>query len=222
MMRHVTGNDPRPHYVHQSNLAEDGVMYDLVNAALDRYNTYFKPGLDQLTPTQIDDSLDQVAKWNKALAAGDVSGYIRDGQVFVQNSNATTAIDVPLTGTTAGALYGKQRMGWKRVNAAKSVTVGLNDPKAGANPAITGTAASGQTLTASTGGWTGTAPIAYAYQWQRCASTGVCSNIPGATASTYGVTAADVGSRLKVVVSASNWMSSYSQNSSGMTAAVTG
>jgi len=222
MMRHVTGNDPRPHYVHQSNLAEDGVMYDLVNAALDRYNTYFKPGLDQLTPTQIDDSLDQVAKWNKALAAGDVSGYIRDGQVFVQNSNATTAIDVPLTGTTAGALYGKQRMGWKRVNAAKSVTVGLNDPKAGANPAITGTAASGQTLTASTGGWTGTAPIAYAYQWQRCASTGVCSNIPGATTSTYGVTAADVGYQLQVVVSASNWMSSYSQNSSGMTAAVTG
>ena len=27
-MGHVVGNDPRPHYVHQANMAEDGIVPD--------------------------------------------------------------------------------------------------------------------------------------------------------------------------------------------------
>jgi fibronectin type 3 domain-containing protein len=72
-------------------------------------------------------------------------------------------------------------------------------------PTISGTAASGQTLAASTGSWSGTAPITFTYQWRRCDSAGAnCSSIDGATSTTYVLQSADVGSRLRVVVTASN------------------
>lgn len=54
-------------------------------------------------------------------------------------------------------------------------------------PVISGTLEVGETLTASTGTWTGTAPITYTYQWKR---NGV--DIPGATGATYVAQAADV------------------------------
>ena len=49
-------------------------------------------------------------------------------------------------------------------------------------PSITGTPADGGTLTADPGTWTGTAPIDYDYQWQRCDEDGAgCTDITGAT-----------------------------------------
>jgi hypothetical protein len=76
-------------------------------------------------------------------------------------------------------------------------------------PAVSGTLRDGQMLTAIPGTWTGTAPITYAYQWQRCsASGGSCVDITGAKSQTYGLVAADVGSTLRVVVTASNDLSS--------------
>jgi hypothetical protein len=57
-------------------------------------------------------------------------------------------------------------------------------------------------LVASTGAWSGTAPISYAYQWQLCKPG--CTNIAGATGSSLGVSQVDVGGRLRVVVTASN------------------
>ena len=72
-------------------------------------------------------------------------------------------------------------------------------------PEITGTPRVGQTLTAQEGNWTGTAPITYAYQWLRCnAQAANCAAITGATAKTYAVTAADLGARLRVRVTARN------------------
>ena len=72
-------------------------------------------------------------------------------------------------------------------------------------PTINGTAQDGQILTASPGAWSGTTPISYAYQWQRCdTSGGNCANISGATATTYTVVSADVGHTLIIVVTASN------------------
>jgi hypothetical protein len=73
------------------------------------------------------------------------------------------------------------------------------------SPTISGTPQEGQTLTADPGTWSGTAPISYAYDWQRCDSNGAnCSSISGATGSTYGVTSADVGGTLRVKVTATN------------------
>ena len=53
-------------------------------------------------------------------------------------------------------------------------------------PAITGDADVGGTLTAGTGTWTGTAPVTFTYQWQRCDADGTnCVDIAGATDDTY-------------------------------------
>jgi hypothetical protein len=80
-----------------------------------------------------------------------------------------------------------------------------NMPANTAPPTISGTPEEGQTLTASTGTWTGTAPIAYVYQWQRCDATGTnCANSAGATSQQYKPVAADVGHTMRIVVTASN------------------
>jgi uncharacterized delta-60 repeat protein len=82
-------------------------------------------------------------------------------------------------------------------------------------PAISGTAKDGQTLSASTGTWSGTAPISYTYQWNRCNASGAsCVGITGATAATRTVAAADVGSTLRVGVTAKNSAASTSATSS--------
>jgi hypothetical protein len=77
-------------------------------------------------------------------------------------------------------------------------------PVAVTPPTIGGAAQQGQTLTASPGTWT--APDAtFAYQWQRCDATGAnCVAVPGATTAMYAVTAADVGTTLRVAVVATN------------------
>jgi hypothetical protein len=69
-------------------------------------------------------------------------------------------------------------------------------------PAITGTLQSGQTLSAANGTWDSSSPTSFTYRWQRCSAT--CSDIPGATGSTYTLTTSDVGTTLDAVVSATN------------------
>jgi Calcineurin-like phosphoesterase len=73
-----------------------------------------------------------------------------------------------------------------------------------AAPAITGTAAEGSLLTASTGTWTNR-PTSFSYQWAQCNTGGAaCSSIHGQTSSTYLAGTADVGSTLRVSVTANN------------------
>ena len=80
-------------------------------------------------------------------------------------------------------------------------------------PVVSGTAQEGLTLSASSGSWSGTAPISYAYQWRRCDSAGGACVDVGGNASSYALTGADVGSRMRVVVTASNGAGSSSATS---------
>jgi hypothetical protein len=81
---------------------------------------------------------------------------------------------------------------------------GLSAPGVVSLPTIGGIARDGSTLTASPGEWTGPS-ASYAYQWQRCGSTGAaCSAISGASLSTYLLATVDTGATLRVTVTASN------------------
>ena len=175
MFRHVMGNDPRPHMFHQSNLAEDGIMYSVVNRLLSMYKGYFKTTLEQPRLSQSGAIMQRQARWQQLVSSGAVSGYIRGGQVVVQSS---VAAEVPLTGTTVGTAYGAHRSGWTTVGAGATVTFNLTDPANTAAPRVTGTPRAGQVLTATNGTWNGTGPLTYTYQWQRC-ENGACTSIPG-------------------------------------------
>jgi hypothetical protein len=71
-------------------------------------------------------------------------------------------------------------------------------------PRITGTAARNSLLVATPGSWTGTTPMTFSYQWQRCSTPTACTSITRATLSTYRPVVEDVGKRLRVVVTAGN------------------
>jgi hypothetical protein len=71
-------------------------------------------------------------------------------------------------------------------------------------PTISGTAMEGETLTASSGSWSGSPTITFAYRWQRCNSSGGnCSNTSVKT-QTYKLSSGDVDHTMRVSVTATN------------------
>ncbi len=87
--------------------------------------------------------------------------------------------------------------------ATAAVSAAANTPATGA-PTITGTAQVGQTLTAGTTAIMdadGLTTPSYTYQWIRVATDNSETNIASATASTYTLVAADLGTTVKVRVS---------------------
>ena len=85
-------------------------------------------------------------------------------------------------------------------------------------PTITGTAKAGSTLTAVPGTW-GPSPVALTYQWK---ANGTASGlaIAGATASTYKLTAADVGKTISVTVTGTKAGYTTAANTSARTGTV--
>jgi serine protease AprX len=77
-------------------------------------------------------------------------------------------------------------------------------PLASAPPIVTGNAEQGAVLTGSDGAWSASNPVSITHQWQRCDSAFACTDIRGATSSTYTPTLEDVRSALRVVVTATS------------------
>jgi len=144
---HMMGNDPRPHYFHQTNLAEsdraDGaVFYPVLNAMLAGYNRWFNTTVPilQLTPTQISDQIGRQDTW---AAARGVTGYIEGVRVTIANGTTTRAV-VPLSGTEVGTLYGGTRSGWANAAVGSSThTAAVSWPAPTPPPATTLTAGTG-------------------------------------------------------------------------------
>jgi hypothetical protein len=85
--------------------------------------------------------------------------------------------------------------------AAKPVTTA----QASAPPTVSGLAMEEEVLQATGGTWTGQGTITKAFFWQRCNAVGEgCATMVGAAGQTYTLTTADVGSRIRVIETASN------------------
>ena len=124
-------------------------------------------------------------------------------------------VKVTVTATNAGG-------SGKATSAATSLVLGvLIAPVDTSSPTVSGSAVEGQTLSASSGSWTGS-PTSYAYIWEDCNSAGeACSSIAGATGASYKLASTDVGDRLRVVVTASNGAGEGLPASSAATVLVT-
>ncbi len=116
----------------------------------------------------------------------------------LSSENVDTTVGIIITASdTNGSL--------SVASAATQPIASATAPVVAAAPSITGTDQEGQTLTASTGEWSGEGTITYTYQWERCAEEGQdCADIAGAITSTYLLTMGDVGSTVRVVVSATD------------------
>ncbi len=139
-------------------------------------------------------------QWERCSSSGEgclnISGATSSTYVLAHVDVGATLL-VVVTGTN---LAGKSASGSKLTGVVAALA-----PSPEVGPAIKGEAKDEQTLTAENGTWSGTPTITYTYQWQRCDSSGNnCNPISGATSSTYGLTPADVGSTLKVTVTAKN------------------
>jgi len=153
--------------------------------------------------------------WRRCDANGNNCSEIGKGQTYeVTSRDVGHRLRVVVTAkNSAGSASAESP-------ATAVVTAAGSGPKSTAAPTISGTPQDNLTLTAQPGTWTGTAPIAFTYQWQRCDANGNnCQSIGGANGSTYRATSNDVGHRLRVAVVARNGAGS-STATSGATAVV--
>jgi hypothetical protein len=159
---------------------------------------------------------------------GVAADFVRVGAPYRFGAGQESVAVSIVIGTFLGKLYAV--LGFLRVDRVVSIIVFIGDPdvkvgraqlvalgrpgaahvRAGlapistAAPAISGIATAGQTLTASPGAWR-SPPASFSYRWQRCDASGAnCVDIPGATTSTRLLLDDDVGSTVRVEVTAAN------------------
>jgi hypothetical protein len=122
---HVLGNDPRPHYAHQSNLAEGRVLYPVVDAIVAQYRSMFADTAPLVQPTMTEASaeLTRQAEWAQLMASTPdaVQGYTVDGVVYI--ATTLSSVQVPVTvpmgtavnGVPMATTYGGEGSGWVTV-----------------------------------------------------------------------------------------------------------
>jgi hypothetical protein len=152
-------------------------------------------------------------QWERCDASGDNCSPIDSAgaqQYILTASDIGHTLRIQESATNAGGTSSpttSSATGVVQANPASATRPSNSSP-----PLISGTAQVGRMLQTTTGAWSGTAPVSYTYQWQRCKPG--CLNIAGATASTLALTSTDAGAHLQVVVTASNSAGSANATSS--------
>ena len=127
-------------------------------------------------------------------------------------------------GATIQVIVTASNLGGTATATSAATTTVTGPPVNTAVPTISGTVTHGFTLTAAPGTWSGFPVPTYTYQWQRCAPAAftTCTNIAGATGSTYVPLNAtpDKTYKLLVVVTATNSQGTASQASNKTATAV--
>jgi Gametolysin peptidase M11 len=149
--------------------------------------------------------------WTAASDNAGVTGYrVYRGGVEIGTSTGLSFTDgAPPAGTTISySVRARDAAGNLGPPATVTVTTpgssSTQAPVSVAPPVISGTPREGERLTASPGSWSGAAPLSLTYRWLRCDRQNRCVAIAGAAGSSYKVTRADVGRRLRVRVTATN------------------
>jgi hypothetical protein len=136
-LSHIVANDPRPHYVHQSNLAEERILYPLLDKILGDYRATFATNapIVNARTSAIGTELARQASW--APQAGTFPAYVQDGKVTIQPP-AGLAVPItvpegtrdisgllgPLLGGPFGSVYAGERSDYKAGTTTLSLPAG--------------------------------------------------------------------------------------------------
>lgn len=126
-LAHLLGNDPRPHYAHQANLAADGVLYPVLDKVLATYRTDFADIAPLLNPTMEDAGAELVRQANWKAATSRLTGTVSGSSVTIKNTSASS-LTAPVTmpsgtrqgSTTFGTSYAGQNSAWVSFGAGQS------------------------------------------------------------------------------------------------------
>ncbi|MFC9318912.1 hypothetical protein ACFTWR_31650 [Streptomyces nigra] len=93
---HAISNDPRPHYVHQSNLAEDRILYPVLDKVLADHGALFADNtpLENLRQSAIGTEFKRRDAWQSALSQNRVTAYRLGSKVTV---SAPSGVQIPVT-----------------------------------------------------------------------------------------------------------------------------
>jgi hypothetical protein len=145
-------------------------------------------------------------QWLRCDASGGACGAVtgESGSTYVVASgDVGKTLRVAVTASNSDGTV-------QATSAATAVVTSTAAPSRTSDPVVSGSAVQGQTLTATSGGWAGSAPITFTYQWVRCSADGGaadgsnCPAIGGATGQSYKLDTGDVGHRMRVRVTARN------------------
>ena len=134
-MTHILNNDPRPHYVHQSNLAEDRLLYPMLEKILGDYRAWFADNTPLVNPTMTEAGreLTRAAAWN--TVKNTTTAYVVGNVVKIESAKT---IDVPLTlpaGSTFGTAYSGVKSAWLNVLPPSATQVASVTPYGPVTPA---------------------------------------------------------------------------------------
>ncbi len=152
-------------------------------------------------------------QWERCNSKGEscaaIAGAAEPAYTMVAaDVGATDRVKVTATGSSGNASAGSEVTG--------VVAAGSGAPENSAAPSIEGSTSSGSTLTAQPGLWFGEEPLSYSYQWEECNASGEsCTSISGATSQAHVLGSGEIGSTIRVGVTAKN-----GQGSAGATSPV--
>jgi len=119
ILAHMLANNPRPHYFHQSNLAEDATFFPVLDEVLAQYRSAVTAPIVQQTLSEAGMEMARQERWSQALTQGTVRATIAGGKILLE---ASAEVDAPLTGWAGGEPYAGEHSGWVRLPAGKAVT----------------------------------------------------------------------------------------------------
>ncbi|HET8936125.1 MAG TPA: hypothetical protein VFN67_21915, partial [Polyangiales bacterium] len=132
MLMNVLANSPKPYYAHQSNLAEDRILYRPLELLLQQYRQLLANNSPLANPTMAEagSELQRRTQWHNAKAQ--IQAYVQDQRLFlsVQGGDAETATPVTLPAASNAptlTALGSKRTGWLSVSAATNVSCELPD-----------------------------------------------------------------------------------------------
>lgn len=122
--QHMTGDDPRPHFVHQSNLTSERLLYPILEEALRRRAETYADSVPLVNPSMTEAGQALLDRQNWKDDQAEVSASVSGRRVRLTN-NGDLAVRVPLTlpdgaelvsheSVTGpyGEAYADQRSGW--------------------------------------------------------------------------------------------------------------